>query len=124
MYLIPNRYKVLLVTSKHSAKIKQEVLWCLAENAFLKPLDRVGDIFRFKHSMKWWHNSYTVLICFDADNFYISVQSEALVSTHANGIMDFGGTEKFRKKIKSELEKIVSATPCSEEVSQAFSEPF
>lgn len=110
-FLVPNRYKVLVADSKLPDINKQEVLQKLAEMTGLTPVKREGGIYTFKKCNNWWSLSYTVIICFDEGHFYLSVQSETLFGTYGNGIMDFGGTEKFRKKIKSELEKIASLRP-------------
>lgn len=99
-FFIPNRYKVITIASILPADKKQKII-----NTVLKEFgdpfcDTDNDFYYFTYNKNWWTSNYHICLSFDEGNFYASVQG-ATGGYRGGGIIDFGGTEKIRKKIIS-----------------------
>ena len=105
LYLLPNRYKVLIVESKSGIDSKKEIIHKVLDTFNIEYWNNEDTFYTFKYQRKWWKNDYDVFLGIDSENFYISV----LVKTSylRGGFIDFGGSEKLRNilvaTIKSSL---------------------
>ena len=107
LYLIPNRYKVLSVSSSLSIDSKKERVVELIK-IFGDPYYENSDTFySFKYKKNWWGSDYQVFISFDIEAFYVSVQS-IIGGYYREGMIDFGGTEKVRQRMITTLTELVN----------------
>lgn len=104
--LIPNRYKILSVNSILPIDKKKEVISQLIIKLGNPFLNQSDTFFSFSYQRKWWTSSYLVFLNIDISTIYLSVQSKT-GGYYRGGIIDFGGTEKLRRKIISLLTEII-----------------
>ena len=100
--LLVNRYKVITIESLSSIEKRELVLERLGE-VLGSPVIRLEDFYyTFDYQRKWWTSNYRVSLALDRSAYYLSVQSV----TYGSGFIDFGGSEKLRKKILTLIEEI------------------
>lgn len=107
IYLIPNRYKVLTVSSGLPVDKKKEIISRLLNKLGVAHADTKNDFYSFRFQRKWWTSDYDVYLFIDNQNFYVSV----LGTTHAypaSGFIDFGGTQRLRRKILSIIKSLTN----------------
>lgn len=100
-YLIPNRYKIISVPSNLEIIQKSEVLKNLLNDLKIMAVPELYEYnyFEFGKSLSSW--GYCMHLGFDSENFYISLQSKTGGGRYGGGFVDFGATERLRKKIKT-----------------------
>ena len=106
LYLVPNRYKILSVNSSLTNEKKNNSMKDLINNLEIPYYDIENNYYKFKYKKNWWASEYNVFLGIDVDCFYLSVQSNT-GGYIGGGIIDFGGTEKVRQKIITELIRIL-----------------
>jgi hypothetical protein len=98
LYLIPNRYKILIIDSKASIDKKKKVIADTMKDFDAFFLDHPKQFWSFNYQRGWWRSDYNVYLTFDNDKILASVVG----GTRARGgFIDFGQTERFRKKLTS-----------------------
>jgi hypothetical protein len=106
LYLVPNRYKVLSVHASLSIDKKKEVVVELIKKLNNPFYDTVDTFYNFRYKKNWWTSEYKVYLSYDSENFFISVQG-VTGGYYGSGIVDFGGTEKFRQRLVTYLTEII-----------------
>ncbi|MGE5108362.1 MAG: hypothetical protein ACM3H8_12505, partial [Sphingobacteriales bacterium] len=84
---------------------KKEVISQLLPKLGIPVVDIKDSFFSFKYQRKWWTSDYDVYLYVDSEKFYINV----LGTTHtypSTGFIDFGGAERLRKKIVSNIKSL------------------
>ena len=69
--------------------------------------EKDNDYYNFSYKRNWQTSSYQIYLSFDQEDFFASVQG-ATNASYGSGIIDFGGTERVRKKLISSLSKLVA----------------
>ena len=96
IYLIPNRYKVLIINCNSIAEEKKKIVSEVLQKLNAPEINDGGSFHTFKYHRKWWTSDYDVYLYFDTEKFFVSVVG----NTHGQGgFIDFGGAERLRKKI-------------------------
>ena len=107
LFFIPNRYKIITITSTLSADKKQKVIDEVLKE-FGDPFCEIDkDFYNFTYNKNWWTSDYKIYLSFDNTNFYSSVQGVTR-AYRGGGIIDFGGTERVRKKVISSFTKFLA----------------
>jgi len=107
IYLIPNRYKALIIDNSLSVDKKKKIISDLFRKLDVPANDIGENSYTFKYQRKRWASDYDVYLYVDNENFYVSV----LGRTHAwpsSGFIDFGGTERLRKTIISHIKSLIN----------------
>jgi hypothetical protein len=105
--LTPNRYKILKIDSPLSIDNKKQVVAQLMSTFNLPYQDRPDSFYKFTCQKGWLNYGYDVYISMDITSIYISVQSKT-GGYFGGGIIDFGGTERFRRKIIDLVTNIIT----------------
>lgn len=100
LYLVANRYKILTVENSLSIDNKKEIIGGLFHKLGLTFNETQDTFYTFKYQRKWWTSAYDIYINLDDQKFYICVLG-CTNSYPSSGFIDFGGTERLRKKIIS-----------------------
>ena len=103
LYLIPRRYKLVTLSSKLPLEQKDYFIGEFITSLKCTYIEIEDSCYYFVYQKAWWKSSYSIYLTRDDNAFYFSVQ----LNTN-RGIIDFGETERFRKKIKGLLEEKVA----------------
>ena len=98
-YLIPNRYKILMINSTGSIQKKHELILKLLKEFDISNYENNSSYYSFEYGKSIWSWGYTVHLNIDSEEFYISVQGRTFI----NGFVDFGSTERVRKKVVNKI---------------------
>lgn len=105
IYLIPNRYKVLTVDNSLPVDKKKDIISKLLNKLDISLADTRDTFYSFRYQRKWWTSDYDVYLFVDNEKFYICVLGTAHAYP-ASGYIDFGGTERLRRKIVSVIKSL------------------
>ena len=105
LYFVPNRYKIITIISTLSTEKKKDIINGVVKEFGNPYCDNENDFYSFTYDKNLWSSNYKIYLSFDVSNFYASVQSVTRSYIGA-GIIDFGGTERVRRKVLSSLTKL------------------
>lgn len=104
LYLLPNRYKVLTVNNNSSVDEKKQIISDLLDKLKVPHSHNQETFYAFKYQRKWWTKDYDVYLSIDEEKFYVSVLVRT--SYYRGGFIDFGGSERLRKEIVSNIKSL------------------
>jgi hypothetical protein len=99
LYKLPNRYKIVTISSTQNLIKKKAAIDSLLSNLNLKIVSD-SNYLSFNYSKSFWSPSYFIYLFYDEDKISFSIQG---YDSSSGGFIDFGGTEKLRKKVENEL---------------------
>ena len=105
LYILPNRYKVLTVNNSSSIDEKKQIVSKLLEKLKVQYSNNQDTFYTFTYQRKWWTKDYDVYLSIDEEKFYISVLVRT--SYYRGGFIDFGGSERLRRKIVSNIKLLM-----------------
>lgn len=109
LYLLPKRYKVILIESAVSLQVKKDIIREISLQFPLAKQSEANDFQYFRYQRHWWTYAYNVYIFIDNDKFLVSVIGRT--NTYpSSGFIDLGGTENLRKKISFAIKSALLAT--------------
>ena len=106
LFFVPNRYKIKTIHSTLPFDKKQQIIDDVLKEFGNPYCERNNDYYNFTLKKSWWTSRYEIYLGFDQQEFFISVQG-ATNAYYGSGIIDFGGTEKIRKRVISTLANFV-----------------
>ncbi len=107
IYFLPNRYKIITIASSLPADKKEKIIAEVLKEFGNPYCHTDNDFYNFIYKKNWWTSGYNVYLSFDSFNFYLSVQAVTR-GYRGGGIIDFGGTERVRKKTISCLTSLLA----------------
>jgi len=100
--LIPNRYKVMELESALSNSEKNKSVLELSEYLGECSIEIIDGMYCLNCIRGIWEHNYTIYISYNNYAFFVSIQS----SSWGSGIIDFGSSERFRKKVYLLLQEV------------------
>jgi len=100
--LIPNRYKILLINSTNSIQKKHQLILDFLKEFDISTYKSNSTYYSFEYGKSIWSWGYNVHLNIDSEKFYIGVQGKTFI----NGFVDFGSTERVRKKVANKIEQL------------------
>lgn len=102
--LLPNRYKVIEIDSSIPVDQKQKVASSLITEYCGVRFEPSTNYIVCNLNKRWWQSIYVFHFYFDQHRFAFSLQGHDV----DGGWIDFGETERKRRKIKASLEKLLN----------------
>jgi hypothetical protein len=103
-YLLPKRYKIVVIDSTLALDRKQALADSfLAEHCGMAGNGQ-GNYFSGSLKRKWWQSRYMLHFFYDDSKFAFSLQGH----DHDGGWIDLGQTERKRKLLKRKIERLIS----------------
>lgn len=100
LHKLPNRYKIVAIdTSQPLTKKKKAIETLLSQMGATTTLSE--DYCSFTYRKNFWSSPYDVYLFFDDNSICFSVQGQDYFN---GGFIDFGETEKLRKKLADEIQ--------------------
>ena len=108
LFKLPNRYKTVTIDNfQPLTKKKIAIEKMLSQMGIVVALN--DNYFSFTYSKNFWSSNYHIHLFYDVNRICFSVQGHDF----DGGFIDFGGTEKLRKKITDEIQINLSDTKYS-----------
>lgn len=96
--LVLSRYKILAFDSRASTETKKRIISETMKEFGAFFIDNSKCFWRLNYQRRWWTSDYNIYFTFGSDSIFASVVS----GTHGRGgFIDFGQTERFRKKLSN-----------------------
>lgn len=105
LYLIPNRYKFCTINCQLSTDEKKKIIADTMKEFGALFLDNPENFWTFNYQRRWCTFDYNVYLTLDNEKILIAVVS---VTLGRGGFIDFGQTERFRKKLNTIITKKIS----------------
>jgi len=100
LYKLPNRYKIVTVdNSQPLTKKKVSLEQLLSQMGVTTTLN--DNYYSFTYRKRRWSSPYDIYLFFDDNNVCFSVQGQDYFN---GGFVDFGETEKFRRKFADDMQ--------------------
>jgi hypothetical protein len=104
MYATFKRYKVLAFESDLSTIEKKRVIAEIIKEFNYPFYENTRQYWQFIYFGKWWASDYNIYLTFDETKIYACVLAR---TSGGSGFIDFGGTEKFRKKLSIVINEVL-----------------
>jgi hypothetical protein len=114
LYILPNRYKVIVVKDSSPIHKKFNVVCQMLTDYEIQCPQQIEPYLFFTIKKRFWHSPFQVHLFIDQDCFAFSVQGHEV----DGGFIDFGGTEKKRKQIETKLKELSLSQPAANMVFQ------
>ncbi|MBN8665027.1 MAG: hypothetical protein J0L83_10645 [Chitinophagales bacterium] len=101
LYKLPNRFKIITIDSLKSLDDKKEALKNTIVNFGSTPYGFNDNYYLFRYQKSFWLSSFDIHLYYDEKQVCFSVQGHGSTD---GGFIDFGGTERLRRRIKEEIE--------------------
>ncbi len=101
--LLPNRYKIIEIESPMPVIEKREITSSVVLEYCAKSPESITNYFVCYLKRRWWQSIYIMHFYYDDSRFAFSLQGHDF----DGGWIDFGETERKRRKIKTEIEKLI-----------------
>lgn len=103
--LLPNRYKIIEVDSSLNLLEKRKIASSFISEYCDQSLEPRANYFVCQLKRRWWQSKYTIHFFYDDQLFAFSLQGHDI----DGGWIDFGETERKRKKIRAYIEMLISS---------------
>lgn len=103
LYKLPNRYKIVTIgTSQPLTKKRTAIDAFLSHMNITTPLN--DNYCSFTYRKGFWSSPYDIYLFYDDNSVRFSVQGHDYFD---GGFIDFGGTEKLRKRIANDIQTLL-----------------
>ncbi len=102
--LLPNRYKIIDIYSSKKLFEKEKIASSIASEYCGFYFETKTNYFVGQLKRRWWQSKYTLHFFYNDHLFAFSLQGH----DSDGGWIDFGETERKRKKIREHIEKLIS----------------
>ncbi len=105
LYKLPNRFKIISIENSKSLTDKKIALETFVTIFGSTPKLFNNNYILIRYQMPFWTSSFDIHLYFDEKQICLSVQGHGSAD---GGFLDLGGTERLRRRAKSEIEFLLA----------------